>query len=297
MGKFQIAVMMPFTEGSDPPGYVAPAAERYGFDMLCMGEHPLYPVQMKTSYPGGGDPPKWYQSIADLFVVMAMAAQATTRLRVGSTVCLVPEHNPILLAKAAATLDHFSGGRLTLGVGTGWMREEYEILGADFDHRWPVLHECVTAIKEMWTRPEAEFHGRWVNFPPIRISPKPAQKPHPPVIICAGQAPKYNRSLRYTVSIGDGWMPLFWDAENRLEAFAESVKALRRMCDEAGRDFARLELIPAIMSSVKGGADLVRRYRDAGATGVALMSPGRVRRGATDEVLGPIADGFVGRFD
>jgi probable F420-dependent oxidoreductase len=297
MGKFHIAVMMPFTDQTDPPGAVAVAAERYGFDMLCMGEHPLYPVRMNTPYPGGGQPPRWYASIADLFVVMAMAAQATTRLRVGSTVCLAPERNPILLAKAAATLDHFSGGRLTLGVGTGWMREEYEILGADFDHRWAVLHECVAAMKEMWTEAEAEFHGRWVNFPAIRINPKPAQKPHLPVIICAGQAARYNRSLRYTVSVGDGWMPLFWDAENQLGLFAESVAMLRRMCDEAGRDCARLQVIPAMMSSVPGGADLVRRYRDAGATGVALMSPGQVRKGVTDEVLGPIADRFVGRVD
>lgn len=297
MTRFQIAVMMPFTDRTDPPGAVAVAAERYGFDMLCMGEHPLYPVRMNSPYPGGGAPPKWYESIADLFVVMAMAAQATTRLRVASTVCLVPEHNPILLAKAAATLDHFSGGRLTLGVGTGWLREEYEILGADFDHRWAVLHECVAAMKEMWTRSEAEFHGRWVDFPAIRINPKPAQKPHLPVIICAGQAVKYNRSLRHTVSIGDGWMPLFWAAENQLETFADSVKALRRMCHEAGRDFAQLQVMPAILSAVRGGADLVRRLRDAGATGVALMSPGQVRRGVTDDVLGPIADRFVGRLD
>ena len=297
MLKFQIAVMAPFTDQTDSPGTVASMAERCGFDMLCMGEHPFYPVQMNTPYPAGGQPPRWYQSIADLFVVMAMAAQATTTLRVASTVCLVPERNPILLAKAAATLDHFSGGRLTLGVGTGWLREEYEILGADFDHRWEVLHESVAAMKEMWTRPEAEFSGRWVSFPPIRVNPKPAQKPHLPVIICAGQARKYTRSLRYTVSVGDGWMPLFWDAGRQLALFADSVAMLRRMCDEAGRDFAQLHVVPAILAAAEGGVDLLRRYRDAGATGVALMTAGLIRKGRTGDVLGPIADRFVGRLD
>ena len=218
MGKFPIAVMTPFTDQTDPPGTVAAAAERYGFDMLCMGEHPFYPVRMNTPYPGGGETPRWYQRIADLFVVLAMAAQATSTIRLASSVCLVPERNPILLANAVASLDYFSGGRFSLGVGTGWVREEYEILGADFDHRWEVLREYVQAMKEMWTKPEAEFHGRWVSFPAIRLYPKPAQQPHPPVIICAGESPKYNRSLRYTVSIGDGWMPLFNSPDKQLES-------------------------------------------------------------------------------
>ena len=157
MAKFPIAVMTPFTDQTDPPGTVAAAAERYGFDMLCMGEHPFYPVRMNTPYPGGGETPRWYQRIADLFVVLAMAAQATSTIRLASSVCLVPERNPILLANAVASLDYFSGGRFSLGVGTGWVREEYEILGADFDHRWEVLREYVLAMKEMWTKPEADF--------------------------------------------------------------------------------------------------------------------------------------------
>ncbi len=117
MGKFPIAVMTPFTDTTDPPGAVAAAVERYGFDMLCMGEHPFYPVELNTPYPAGAQAPKWYAHIADLFVVLAMAAQATSTIRIGSTVCLVPERNPILLAKAVATLDYFSGGRFSSGRG------------------------------------------------------------------------------------------------------------------------------------------------------------------------------------
>jgi probable F420-dependent oxidoreductase len=297
MGRFQLAVMTPFTDQTDPPGMVAAAAERYGFDMLCMGEHPFYPVRMNTPYPAGGEPPRWYAHIADLFVVLAMAAQATSRIRIGSTVCLVPERNPILLAKSAATLDHFSGGRFSLGVGTGWMREEYEILGADFDHRWEVLREYVSAMKELWTKPEAEFQGRWTRFPAIRLYPKPMQEPHPPVIICAGESARYNRSLRYTVSVGDGWMPLFNSADQQIDLFAETVQRLKRMCAEAERDFAQIEVVPAILAQVEGGADVVRRLRDAGATSVALMTPGQIRKGRTDDVLGPIADRFVGRLE
>ena len=289
--------MTPFTDTTDPPGTVAAAVERYGFDMLCMGEHPFFPVAMNTPYPAGAQPPKWYAHIADLFVVLGMAAQATTKIRLGSTVCLVPERNPIFLAKAVGTLDHFSGGRFSLGVGTGWVREEYEILGADFDHRWEVLREYVMAMKEMWTKPEAEFHGRWTRFPALRLNPKPAQQPHPPVIICAGESPAYNRSLRYTVSIGDGWMPLFYSADKQLDLFAATVKKLAQMCAEAGRDFAQIEVVPAILAQAEGGADLVRRLRDAGATSVALMTPGLIRKGRTADVLGPIAERFVGRID
>jgi probable F420-dependent oxidoreductase len=297
MSKFQIAVMTPFTDQTETPGAIASAAERLGFDMLCMGEHPIYPAQLKSSYPAGGEPPKWYQSLGDLLVVMAMVAQATSRLRVGSTVCLVPERNPIMLAKAVATLDHFSGGRVTLGAGTGWMREEYEILGADFDRRWEMLVEYVMAMKEMWTKPEAQFQGRWITFPPIRVNPKPAQKPHPPVIICAGDAPRHNRSLKYTVSVGDGWMPLFRSANERLEQFTHEVKTLQRMCADAGRDFARIEVIPAFMSRPEEVADWAQRFRDAGATGIALATPGQIRLGRSADVLGPIADRFVGRVN
>jgi probable F420-dependent oxidoreductase len=297
MTKFQIAVMTTFTDQTEPPGAVAAAVERFGFDMLCAGEHPFFPARINSPYPQGGEAPKWYAHIADQFVVLSMAAQATSSIRIGSTVCLVPEHNPILLAKAAATLDYFSGGRLTLGVGTGWVREEYEILGADFDNRWEVLREYVQAMKAMWTMPEAEFHGRWASFPAIRVYPKPVQQPHPPVIVCAGEAARYGRSLRYTVSIGDGWMPLFYSADKQLDQFAETVKRLRRMCEEAGRDFSRIEVIPAILSRAEGGADLVRRYRDAGATSVALMTPGQIRKGRTGDVLGPIADAFVGKVE
>ena len=202
--------MTPFTDRPIRPGTVAAAAERYGFDMLCMGEHPFYPGADEHALPGRqvkrpdgiSESPtcswcwRWRRRPPAQSAWPAACAWFRSAIR-------------FFLAKAAASLDYFSGGRFSLGVGTGWVREEYEILGADFDHRWEVLREYVSAMKEMWTKPEAEFHGRWVRFPAIRLNPKPAQQPHPPVIICAGESPRYNRSLRYTVSIGNGWMPLF----------------------------------------------------------------------------------------
>ena len=123
--------------------------------------------------PGVGDP----------FVALARASGTTKRIRLGTGIVLVPERHPLLLAKEVATLDRFSGGRFLFGIGAGWLREETEIMGGDFDHRWTQTRESVLAMKALWTKPEAEFQGRYYRFPLVRSYPKPAQQPHPPVLL------------------------------------------------------------------------------------------------------------------
>ena len=160
--------------------------------------------------PGAADGivPESYSHFVDPFIALARASGATTTLKLGTGITLVPERNPLLLAKEISTLDFFSGGRFLFGIGTGWHREETAIMGGDFDHRWTQAREAILVMKELWTKTEAEYHGKYYDFPPVRSYPKPAQKPHPPVIL-GGHA---RTVLERIVEWGDGWLPNRADA-------------------------------------------------------------------------------------
>ena len=254
-------------------GFMARTAEALGFESFWCAEHPFIPVQSASRFPGSEDGviPESYSHFVDPFVALARASGTTTRIKLGTGIVLVPERHPLLLAKEVSTLDHFSGGRFLFGIGAGWLREETEIMGGDFDHRWTQTRESVLAMKELWTKPEAEFHGRYYNFPPVRSYPKPKQKPHPPVILGGGA----KRVLERVVAWGDGWLP------NRItpDQLRESRATLDRLAKDAGRD------PNAITISVHGqpaDRDLIRRLLDAGATRV-LVRPATVK---TDAEMG-----------
>jgi len=242
-------------------GAMARTAEQVGFESFWCAEHPFVPVHTTSRFPGSADGviPESYSHFVDPFVALARASGTTERIRLGTGIVLVPERHPLLLAKEVSTLDHFSGGRFLLGIGAGWLREETEIMGGDFDHRWTQTRESILAMKELWTKPEAEFHGRYYDFPPVRSYPKPAQKPHPPVLLGGGA----KNVLQRVVAWGDGWLP------NRVtpEALRDSRATLDRLAKDAGRDPASLTI------SVYGqpaDRDLVRRLHDAGATRVIV---------------------------
>lgn len=254
-------------------GFMARKAEALGFESFWCAEHPFIPVQSASRFPGSEDGviPESYSHFVDPFVALARASGTTTRIKLGTGIVLVPERHPLLLAKEVSTLDHFSGGRFLFGIGAGWLREETEIMGGDFDHRWTQTRESVLAMKELWTKPEAEFHGRYYNFPPVRSYPKPKQKPHPPVILGGGA----KRVLERVVAWGDGWLP------NRItpDQLRESRATLDRLAKDAGRD------PNAISISVHGqpaDRDLIQRLLDAGATRV-LVRPATVK---TDAEMG-----------
>jgi probable F420-dependent oxidoreductase len=254
-------------------GFMARTAEALGFESFWCAEHPFIPVQSASRFPGSEDGiiPESYSHFVDPFVALARASGTTTRIKLGTGIVLVPERHPLLLAKEVSTLDHFSGGRFLFGIGAGWLREETEIMGGDFDHRWTQTRESVLAMKELWTKPEAEFHGRYYNFPPVRSYPKPKQKPHPPVILGGGA----KRVLERVVAWGDGWLP------NRItpDQLRESRATLDRLAKDAGRD------PNAITISVHGqpaDRDLIRRLLDSGATRV-LVRPATVK---TDAEMG-----------
>ena len=254
-------------------GFMARTAEALGFESFWCAEHPFIPVQSASRFPGSEDGiiPESYSHFVDPFVALARASGTTTRIKLGTGIVLVPERHPLLLAKEVSTLDHFSGGRFLFGIGAGWLREETEIMGGDFDHRWTQTRESVLAMKELWTKPEAEFHGRYYNFPPVRSYPKPAQKPHPPVILGGGA----KRVLERVVAWGDGWLP------NRItpDQLRESRATLDRLAKDAGRD---PNTITISVHGQPADRDLIRRLLDSGATRV-LVRPATVK---TDAEMG-----------
>lgn len=216
------------TDYAMAPQELARALEERGFESLWLPEHTHIPASRRSPWPGGGDLPREYWHTYDLFVALTAAAMATTRLKVATGICLVVERDPIITAKEVASLDRLSGGRLIFGIGGGWNAEEMENHGTAFRTRWRLLRERVLAMKEIWTKEEAEYHGQFVNFDRIWSHPKPLQKPHPPIIMGGDGPTTFDRVIEFC----DGWMPI---RRGPLH-IPEKVAALRRRAEQAGRD-------------------------------------------------------------
>ncbi len=242
-------------------GFMARTVEELGFESFWCAEHPFIPVHTKSRFPGSADGviPESYSHFIDPFVALARASGVTRRIKLGTGIVLVPERHPLVLAKEVSTLDLFSGGRFLFGIGAGWLREETEIMKGDFDHRWTQTRESVLAMKALWTNAEAEFHGRYYDFPPVRSYPKPRQRPHPPVIL--GGAAK--NVLQRVVAWGDGWLP------NRITPgeLRESRATLDRLAKDAGRDPASITIT---VYGQPADRDLLRKLHDAGATRIVV---------------------------
>jgi probable F420-dependent oxidoreductase len=185
------------------PGELAALIEERGQESLLFAEHTHIPASRESPWPGGAELPDKYIHTYDLFVALTAAAVATRRLRIGSGICLVIERDPIVTAKEVASIDHLSGGRFEFGVGAGWNREEMANHGTDPRTRMKLLRERVEAMQAIWTQEEASYHGEFVNFDRIWCSPKPAQRPHPPILV-GGSGPTV---LDRVLAFGDVWMP------------------------------------------------------------------------------------------
>jgi probable F420-dependent oxidoreductase len=243
---------------------LAKRCEELGFESFYLPEHPIIPVTHKTRYPlsKDGEIPEPYAHMIDPFVGLALAAGATSKIGLGTGICLVPERDPIILAKEVATLDYYSGGRFIFGIGAGWLSDESESMGVNFKRRWPMTREYIRAMKELWTKPAASFEGEFIKFPPVKCNPKPARKPHPPIHIGAGGiGPSMERALRDTIAIGDGWAPLGLSPES----LASELGKLKKLAAEAGRDFNQLEITMYAPHADGDPKRLRAQYREAGA--------------------------------
>jgi probable F420-dependent oxidoreductase len=222
------------------PSAMAQMIEERGQDAVFFAEHTHIPASRESPWPESpeSDLPREYSHCYDLFVALTAAATATSRLRVGSGICLVIERDPIITAKAVASVDHLSGGRCEFGVGAGWNREEMRNHGTDPRKRMKVLQERIEAMQAIWTQHEASYSGEFVNFERIWSYPKPAQRPHPPVLV-GGDGPTV---LDRVLAFGDAWLPNYrsdeaiFDRINELRSRAErpiEVQMLSAPCDPA----------------------------------------------------------------
>ncbi|MFI0485180.1 LLM class F420-dependent oxidoreductase [Actinomadura sp. 9N215] len=242
------------------PAALGQALEERGFASLYVTEHTHIPVKRESQDGSGdGELARMYYRTLDPFVTLTAAATATTRLRVGTGVVLIVQRDPITLAKEVASLDLVSGGRAVFGVGAGWNREEMRNHGTDPKTRMRLLRERVLAVKELWTKDEAEFHGEFVDFDPVYSYPKPVQKPHPPVMI-GGSGPT---TADRVVEFGDGWMPVH---DRVADDLAQKVADLR---ERAGRPlrvtvFATPAKPEAVARLEAAGVDEVLFHLDPG---------------------------------
>jgi probable F420-dependent oxidoreductase len=221
------------------PGEIARIAEQRGHESLFFAEHTHIPANRETPYPGGGKLPRKYATTYDLFVALTAAADATSSLRVGSGICLVIERDPITTAKEVASVDHLSGGRLEFGVGAGWNREEMANHGTDPRTRMRLMAERIEAMKAIWTQDEASFSGEFVNFDRIWSWPKPAQRPHPPVLV-GGNGPTV---LDRVLAFGDAWFPNYSEKviERARELYERAERPIDFMVISVPPDAATLE--------------------------------------------------------
>jgi len=249
------------TGDSIPPAELAREVEVRGFESLWFPEHSHIPAKRESPWPGGPELPKMYYDVMEPFVALAAAAAVTKTLKLATGICLVVQRDPIQLAKNVATLDRISNGRFLFGIGAGWNAEEMANHGTDFSRRTSVMRERVLAMKQIWSRSKAEFHGKYVDFDPIMTWPKPVQQPNPPIHVGGG----FPKGARRAVEYGDGWMPIFGRDE-----IGARLPELRRMLEAAGRDPAAFEVSIFGIGPLQAELD---KARDSGVTRVIFGLP------------------------
>ena len=224
---------------------IAEAGERMGYDYACVSDHVVLPLSIEARYPysdTGEFPGRARGDRHEQLIACAFLAGKTSRLKLVTSVTVVPHRPAVLLAKMLATIDVLSKGRLVFGIGAGWMREEFEALGLPpFPERGAVTDEYLFACRELWTNPSPRFAGKYVNFSDLLFEPKPVQKPHPPIWVGGESGP----ALRRTARLGDGWYPIGTNPQHRLDSmkrFAAGAARLRGLVREAGRDPNKITL-------------------------------------------------------
>ena len=275
----QFGAAMFFTDYSMSAAALATQLEARGFDSLWAPEHSHIPLSRRSPFPAGGELPKQYYDVMDPFVSLAAAAAATSRLLLGTGVCLVPQRDPIQTAKQVASLDQLSRGRFLFGVGAGWNAEEMADHGTtDFKGRHKLMRERIEAMRAIWSQDRPEYQGTLVQLPPMIAHPKPIQRPHPPVIVGGAFPWGARRALRY----GDGWIP--HAARPQYEDVSSFMPAWHAMAAEAARTPP-----PVTIFGPRPEADRLQRWRDAGVARVVIALPA-----APSDRIAPLLDRWEG---
>ena len=237
---------------------LAPLVEEAGLESLFLTAHSHVPASRRDLVQG--DRPGEDARLLDQFTALGAAAACTARLRLGTGVCVVPQHDPIALAKQVATIDHISGGRFLFGVGAGWLVEELRNHGVDPPTRWALMEEQILAMQSIWTNAEAEYHGTFVDFDPIWCWPKPVQKPHPPLLVGGGSP----QSLRLAALYGDAWAPVVDD----LEEFERGLAGWRGLREDVGLEPGEVTVFVYDLDDER-----LARFAEAGVTRIAVQVP------------------------
>ena len=245
---------------------LAREAEQRGFESLFVPEHTHIPASRRSPWPGGPELPREYWHTLDPFVALAVAAAATSTIRLGTGICLLTERDPIVNAKEAASLDLLSGGRFELAIGAGWNAEEMENHGTAFATRFRVMSQRARAMKVIWAEEEPEFHGEFVDFDPIWSYPKPVQRPNPPILV-GGET---DHTLRRVVDWADGWFPRGRGGFDP----AEGMARLKAIADEAGRP---MDTIAVSLFGAPPNREALDRAAEAGVTRAILALPSNDR--------------------
>lgn len=244
--------------GTDPISAldISKVAEAVGFESVWGGEHVVMPTTILSPYPyttDGKIPATPETSIPDPLIWLAYVAAAAPTLRLGTCILILPQRNPLVLAKELATLDHLSGGRVELGIGVGWMKEEFDALDVPWERRGMRNDEYVAAMRTVWSGSHVEFHGEFVDFPPLTSTPRPAQGPNIPILV-GGDTPV---AIRRAARLADGYFP----GESKADRLAELITAVRQACVDIDRDPDSIEINAMFgrhMADPAAGIDIMR---------------------------------------
>jgi probable F420-dependent oxidoreductase len=237
-------------------GQVARAAEAAGFESLWTGEHIVLPDPQVPPSPASPETP-----FIDSLIALTFVGAHTKTIRLGTGIIILPQRNPVVLAKELASTDVLCGGRLIFGIGIGYLKPEFEAIGAPFDHKGPRSEEFLRAMIALWTMEKPEFHGRFVSFGGVNAMPRPVQKPHPEIVFGGHTRDAFSRAAR----LAKGWYGFALD----LETTVRHIEELKAACKEAARRFEELEISVTPRSRID--RDEARRFADAGVHRLILL--------------------------
>jgi probable F420-dependent oxidoreductase len=248
---------------------VSRAAEQAGFESLWTGEHVILPDPQAPPSPVAADYP-----MNDPTVALAFIAAHTSKIRLGTGIIILPQRNPVVLAKELASLDVLAEGRLIFGIGVGYLKPEFEAIGAPFDHKGARAEEFLAAMIALWSMPKPEFNGKWVKFKGVNAMPRPVQRPHPEIVFGGHSAEAYSRAAR----LAKGWYGFALDVDGT----AKCIEGLRTACKAAGRKFEELEI--SVTPRGKIDRDTAKRFADLGVGRLILLPQGQQEAQLLDQV-------------